>query len=227
MVGLILCTGVLAGCASSAPSEGVSPDISGSQRVLRSEASRFSETVAVPAVIGAVGGGVLGGLLCEKKRAGCAAKGAAAGALLGGGAGYLVALQNETFANREAELRARNNAARAETERFDQIINATNSVIMEHEQELASLKQRQRAGEASRDDYQRRVVLITDDIEALKATISSSQKDIDAINDDLKRLGRSGTSGLVAERDRLLHQKRVLEMQLQELAGISKRAATS
>jgi outer membrane lipoprotein SlyB len=91
---------------------------------LRSGASKFNETVAVPAVIGAVGGGLLGGLLCDKKRASCAVKGAAAGALLGGGAGYLVAVQNEKIANREAEWRARNDAAKVEVERFDQVINA-------------------------------------------------------------------------------------------------------
>jgi hypothetical protein len=227
IVGLILASGVLTGCASNSPSGEHSPDMSDNQRVLRSEASKFNETVGTPAVIGAVGGAVLGGLLCKKNRAACAAGGGAAGALIGGGAGYLVALQNEKFANREAEVRGRSNAAKAEVERFDQVISATNNVILEHKQDIAVLGQRYRAGAASRDDYQKRVAVINDDIGALKANISSNQKDIDAINGDLKRLGRSGTSELAAERDQLLRQKRTLELQLQELIGISKRAATS
>lgn len=200
----------LLGCARSTPSGELAPDISDNQRVLRSEASKFNETVAVPAVIGGVGGGVLGRILCDKKRAGCIAKGAAVGALLGGGAGYLVALQNEKFANRESELKARSDAARAEAERFDEVINATNNVIIEHKREINSLNKRYRAGEVSRDDYQKRVAAVNDDIEAVKATISSNQKDIDAINEDLKRLGRNGTGELAAERDRLLNQKRTL-----------------
>jgi uncharacterized protein YukE len=227
LFGLILLAGALTGCTSSKPSGDNAADVSQNQRVLRTEASKFNETVAAPAVIGAVGGGVLGGLLCKKNKAACAAAGAGAGALIGGGAGYLVALQNEKFANREAELRARSDAATAEAERFDGLINATNNVIAEHKQEIAALGQRYRAGEASRDDYQKRVSIINEDIEALKTTIGSNQKDIDAINKDITRLGRSGTSELAAERDKLLRQKGILEMQLQELIGVSKRASTS
>lgn len=138
-----------------------------------------------------------------------------------------MALQNEKFASRESELRARSDAARAETERFDGLIDATSNVIAEHKQEIAVLRERYRAGEVSRDDLQKRVAAVNEDIDAVKVSISSSQKDIDAINKDITRLGRNGTGELAAERDRLLDQKRILEKQLQELIGISKRASTS
>lgn len=216
----------LSACASSTPSADA-PDISENQKTLRTEASRFNETVALPAVIGAVGGAVLGGLLCHKDRAACAGGGAAAGALIGGGAGYLVALQNEKFANREEELRARTNAAKQEVERFDRVIAATNGVITEHKQEIAVLRQRYRTGQASKSDYQKRVAILNDDIGALKVNISANQKNIDTINADLQRLGRDGTSGLAADRDKLLREQNIMKKQLTELTGLSEAIATS
>lgn len=214
-------------CAGGRPASSDAPDISQNQKTLRTEASRVRETVSVPAVIGAVGGAVLGGLLCDKEKAACAVGGAAAGGLIGGGAGYLVALQNEKFANREEELQARTNAAKRETERFDRLITATNGVITEHKQEIALLRQRYRAGRALKSDYQKQVSVLNDDIGALKINISANQKNIDAINKDLERLGRDGTRGLSAERDKLVRQKNILEKQLAVLTGLTEGALTS
>ena len=131
-----------------------------------------------------------------------------------------MAVQNEKFANREEELRARTNAAKQEVERFDRVIAATNGVDTEHKQELALLRQRYRTGQASESDYKKRLKSINDDIEALKTNIRANEKTIDAINRDLQRLGRAGTNGLVTNRDELLRQHKVFEMKMNELNEI-------
>ena len=55
---------VVSACASSSTLLLRTPR---NQKTLRTEASEFNETMAVPAVIGAVGGAVLGGLLRGEK----------------------------------------------------------------------------------------------------------------------------------------------------------------
>src|SRR4051812_46216615 len=86
---LLAATVPLGACAggSAADTAGLSPD----EQKLRTEAASFNQTVAVPAVIGALTGATLGAILCKKNKAACAGGGAAAGGLLGGGTGYLVA----------------------------------------------------------------------------------------------------------------------------------------
>jgi uncharacterized membrane protein YebE (DUF533 family) len=130
-VSLVLATALGLSVCTSGMSAADAPGISADQRTLRTEAAKFNQTMAVPAIIGALTGATLGAVLCRNKAA-CAAGGAAAGGALGGGAGYLVARQNTQAASHEEALRTRTAAAGEDIDRFNRVIAATNKVISQH-----------------------------------------------------------------------------------------------
>ncbi len=214
----------LCGCSATSAD---APGLTQSEQALQTETRQFNETVAVPAVLGALAGAALGGILCKNNKAACAAGGAAAGGLIGGGAGYVVATQNRKFSNQEEELRVRIEAAKQEAQHYDRVIAATNQVIAEERQQIGLLKQQYRAGQVTLAAYQAKVGSLQQDKQAVTTNISANQKTISVIDGDLTRLGGPAAGGLAAERNRLLQQQEVLKKQLRELTRISEASPSS
>jgi len=207
----------LSACAGST-STADTPGLSAEQQTLRTEASKFNQTVGVPAILGVLAGATLGAVLCRDNKAACAAGGAAVGGAIGGGAGYLVARENTKAASQEEALRVRTAAAGEDIDRFNRVIAATNKVITQHQQNIRVLKAAYRKGEGDLTSAQQERTAIAEDSKALELTIAANKERIAAITEDIEHYG-SDAHSLVAKRDELITQQGYLNSQLKKLRG--------
>lgn len=115
--------------------------------------SNFSSTVLTGAATGAVLGGVGGALLGGHNRAGGAAMGALAGGALGTGAGYMVARNNSAQATTEDTLNTQIKAAQQRAADANAAATEARQQADKARAEAAALRAQYRAGQISAADY--------------------------------------------------------------------------
>ncbi len=216
--GLLAAAMLLSACQTTAAGGGGDAPLTAEQRALHREAERFNETVATGALAGALGGALIGALLCGESRAACALGGAAAGGFVGGNAGHYVAVQNRRYADQEAALDARIRAADAEIARYHGVIENLERVVAAHRRTVAFLVHRFEAGEITVAEYRDELSRIGDDIDAAERLIADNRQAVQAIEGDIRRTG--GSRPLLARRDQLVRQQRILREQVSELTAL-------
>lgn len=169
------------------------PTLTPQQRQLRVEAQRFYQTTAVGIVAGCAAGAILLALLSSGKNRGAnAAIGCAGGAALGGAAGYYVATQNKQYANTEAALNAKIDAAQKEADNFKAIAETSNTVKEQNLERIAELKERLHAGQLTAEQYKDQTKSILQDIEILKKASRENGKVVGEMRADANALRSRG-----------------------------------
>jgi hypothetical protein len=188
----------LAGCAQGSAND---PNLSPEQQRLRQLSDKKWEWAGYGALAGAVAGGVIGAV-ADRGRGRGIAIGAGVGALLGGGAGYLAAHTNESYANSEDELRKKTETARAEAQDFRAIASESNKVAAQHRSRIAVLQRELRAGRVTNDQARAEARVMRDDLSRMETAHEENEKIVRAIDTDIAKLRaqRRNTAELQRER---------------------------
>lgn len=211
----------LGGCANS-DFHADDPNLTPEQRTLRQEAQRFNQTIGEGAVIGAVVGAAAGALLMPRNPIAGAVVGGVAGAALGGGAGYLVAVQNRSYANREDRLRAGIEASRQDVARLQNVVTANQRVVTMHRATITRLNAEYRAGRISADQYREQAAGVRRDIGAMSSLITENQRLVQAYDQEIASMRRSGanTSEMAGARTGLQQRLQALQSQYDDLVRV-------
>lgn len=217
-----LACAALAACASTSSSQPLTPD----QQVLEQYSEDYTSDFALQgAAVGAAGGAVLGCLLYAMLDQNCgtgAAIGGVAGGVAGASYGYVVGTQTAQYASEWEKTQAMSDAAQTELSAAKRSRLAAERLVAMHRQQLDSLEKRYLAGAASEDELADAIASAEDDRERMEASARRIQAQVDALN---KTLGETAMSAadqkvLEAQRNQLLDEKRRLEAEASQLAGL-------
>lgn len=221
-IAAVLCAATLGGCATGGSSYSNDPYLTPEQRRLRAQDQEFNRTVGEGAVVGALGGALLGALVAGKRNRGAGALiGAGAGALLGGATGYYVAKKKDQYVNENQRLDSMTADVRSDNARLEAYIANTRTVVAQNKAELARLRAAYNTNQATRTDLNRRVSTAEQDASHIRQTIGrlrERQSDyIQARNATRADNPGASTAAMDAEIARLNQQIAALEAQLNEL----------
>lgn len=220
-IAAVLCAATLGGCVTGG-SYANDPYLTPEQRRLRAQDQDFNRTVGEGAVVGALGGALLGALVAGKRNRGAGALiGAGAGALLGGATGYYVAKKKEQYVNENQRLDSMTSDVRSDNARLEAYIANTRTVVAQNKAELARLRAAYNSRQATRADLSQRVSVAEQDASQIQQTIGrlrERQSDyIQARNAARSENPGASTAAMDAEIARLNQQIAALEQQLNEL----------
>ncbi len=212
----------LAACASTRSSQPLTPD----QQVLEQYSEEYSSNFALQgAAVGAAGGAVLGCLLYAVLGQDCgtgAAIGGVAGGIAGASYGYVVGTETAQYASEQEKAQAMANAAQTELSAAKRSRLAAERLVVMHRQQLDNLQKRFLAGMASEDELADAIASAEDDRDRMEASAVRIQAQVDSLNKTLASGGMSSNDRkmLEAQRNQLLDEKRQLEAEASQLAGL-------
>ena len=222
----VVCAAVLAmgvsACQTTGGSSSSGQPLSAQEQALADRNSRFGQTVAEGALVGA-GIGALAGFLIGGD-AESAAIGAGAGALVGAGAGYFVASENQEYATREQALDGQIRQARQLVAEYEQDLAVSRQLVANKQSRVAQLRAQLQAGTVAQAQYQAELESVERSIELLQANVDANETNIDSIQKEIDQFKRDGlnTRALEAERDRYRQLQREQLALLDELVEASR-----
>ena len=171
------------------------------EQLLAQRQSRYNQTVGEGALAGAALGALIGGLTGDWEGA---AIGAASGALVGGVAGYFVAEENASYANREAALDGQIRQARAQVSEYQQDLVLTRQLVANRRQRIAEVNAALRSGQISQAQYRAEISQVQGSISTIQQNIQAHERNIQLIQADIAQFQRQGynTSALQSELNR-------------------------
>lgn len=165
--------------------------LSPAQNELRAANARFTNTVATGAVAGAVLGAGAGALLAGRNnRAQGALIGAAAGGALGAGAGYAVASNNARQTRSEDSYNSAIQEAQGEADAYRRSAVASASIANEAETKLRTLNAQYAAKQISADAFRAQLANYRSDLEILNKQVADSSKTSASMRTDARSAGR-------------------------------------
>lgn len=210
----------LAGCQTTGGG-GNYAHLTPEQRELRQQSDRFNQTVTEGAVIGALGGAVLGALIDRNNPGRGMLIGAAAGGTLGAGAGYAVASQQQQYASQEQRLNSLIQASEQEIAANRQAIAATERVVAQQRANIAQLRQAYANRQITADRYRAELAQVNDDRQAISRLIDGNSQAIAQMDQDIMslRANRQPTGALEQRKAQLEQDRAALQRQLALLSN--------
>jgi hypothetical protein len=153
------------------------------------------------------------GALVSRDRAQGAVIGAAAGAALGGGAGYYIATRNERFATREEAANARITAARREANDLARTASVAERVTRENRARIGELDRRYRAGQITAAQYRQETAAMREDLSNMRNAARKAGEVSVAMAGD----AGSSDAALRAQANRAAEAQRTLERSAAQL----------
>lgn len=216
-LGLAACQTTGGGSSGGTGYSHLSPE----QRQLRQQADRFNQTVTEGAVIGAIGGALLGALINRDNPGRGMLIGGVAGAGVGAGAGYAVASQQQQYASQEQRLNSLIQASEQEIQANRQAIAATEQVVRSQRANIAQLRQAHANGQIDANRYRSELARVQEDREAIARLVEGNSRSIAQMNQDIQSLrnNRQNTRELEQRKAQLERDRDALQRQLALLSN--------
>lgn len=225
----LLCAGLIgvSSCAVTTPSRPLTPE----EQRMRAQAADFNRTIAegvvFGALLGAMAGAATGAAVKSKNRGEGAAIGAAIGALaggvLGGAAGSYYADKKQQYANEEQRLNSIIADLRQQNTELAKLVDSTRIVVAADQQRLNQIDQDLASKRISRQQAQRQLAAVDENIRFLQQTVSTLRErraDWQAVADNARADTASGrVQQMDQEIDRLEQQIRLMESELNALTS--------